>query len=154
MVAKNSWIERKQRYFRRKVGDAVLSTQLKNDHLHEQLLEELDKNSLPSPKEDDLAATVESRTKKQRSGLAAVISQTIQRVDEPFKGKYTFVNKMANRCQDFDLQEVDDEKEVDKYLTEFVLMKHKYANNDKLLQFTDYRNNKVLTYAKNPSAEY
>ena len=44
----------KQRYFRLKVDDAVLSTQLKNDHLHEQLLEELDKNCLPSPKEGDL----------------------------------------------------------------------------------------------------
>ena len=71
----------------------------------------------------------------------------IQRVDEPFKGKYPFVNKMANRCQDFDLQEVDDEKEVDKYLTEFVLMKNKDTNNDKLLQFTEYRNNKVQAYS-------
>ena len=52
----------KQRYFRRKVDDAVLSIQLENDHLYEQLLEELDKNSLPSPNEDDLAATGESPT--------------------------------------------------------------------------------------------
>ena len=59
---------------------------------------------------------------------------------------------MTNRCQDFDLQEVDDEKEVDKYLTEFALMKNKHANNDKLLQFTDYRNDRVQTYVKIPVA--
>ena len=66
---------------------------LKNNHLYEQLLEELDKNSLPSPKEDDLAVTGESPTKRQQTGLAAVISPTIQRVDEPFKGQYQFIHK-------------------------------------------------------------
>ena len=89
-----------------------------------------------------------SPPKSQKTGVVTAIPYILMvKVATPFfRGSHPFINVRLNCEKYFDLINDSDREEVDKFLSDFTMLNHCEGSDNRLLEFMDSKNHKIVSY--------